>query len=195
MPGSLYAGRPAAAAHRRLRGDASLNCKNPDRPAADPTTNGIQNVKSLILGLFIAALPLGAAAFAQTVGDPVAGKKVFGKCAACHSVGPDAKNKAGPVLNGMIGQKAGEVPDYSFSNAMKNSGIVWDEAALTEYLRSPRTVVPGTKMTFPGLKKDKDIANVIAYLKTFAIDGSPAQADAQPAAEAPPPAPAPAPAG
>jgi cytochrome c len=97
---------------------------------------------------------------------------VFGKCSACHAVGPNAENKAGPILNGIVGQKAGEVPGYSFSDAMKNSGMVLDEATLTTFLKSPRKAIPGTKMTFAGLPKPQDIANVIAYLKTFAADGS-----------------------
>jgi cytochrome c len=101
---------------------------------------------------------------------------VFGRCSACHAVGPNAENKAGPILNGIIGQKAGEVPGYSFSDAMKNSGIVWDDTTLATFLKSPRKAVPGTKMTFAGLPKAQDIANVIAYLKTFALDGNPATA-------------------
>jgi cytochrome c len=97
---------------------------------------------------------------------------VFGKCSACHAVGPSAENKAGPILNGIIGQKAGEVPGYAFSDAMKNSGIVWDDTTLATFLKSPRKAVPGTKMTFAGLPRPQDVANVIAYLKTFNADGS-----------------------
>jgi len=132
--------------------------------------------KRVFMAALAVALPLGAAMAAEApAGDAEAGAKVFKKCRACHEIGPDAKNRVGPVLNGIIGQAAGEVPDYKFSDAMKNSGIVWDEAILTEYLMAPRKVVPGTKMTFVGLKKDKEIADVIAYLKSFDIDGNPAQ--------------------
>jgi cytochrome c len=127
-------------------------------------------VRRLILTLLLSAAPLGAAAFAA--GDPDAGKTVFVKCSQCHQVGPAAQNATGPILNGIIGQKAGEVPGYNFSDAMKNSGITWDEATLAAYLKSPRKVVPGNKMSFVGLPKDQDIANVIAYLETFALDGS-----------------------
>jgi cytochrome c len=127
-------------------------------------------VKRAVLTLLIAVAPLGATAFAA--GDPVAGKTVFNKCSQCHQVGPTAQNATGPVLNGIIGQKAGEVPDYAFSDAMKNSGIVWDETTLAPFLKSPRKVVPGTKMAFVGLPKDQDIADVIAYLATFDIHGN-----------------------
>jgi len=75
------------------------------------------------------------------------------------------------VLNGVVGRKAGTYPDYSYSDANKNSGITWDEATLKEYLKNPRAKVPGTKMIFPGLTKDDDITNVIAYLKQFGADG------------------------
>ncbi len=132
-------------------------------------------MKLPLLCVLIAALPLGAAlADPLPPGDPVAGKAVFQKCAGCHSVGPGAINKIGPVLNGIVGQKAGEVPGYDFSAAMKNSGVTWDEATLAQYLRAPRAMIPGIKMTFVGLQRDADLANVIAYLKTFKADGSPA---------------------
>jgi cytochrome c len=140
-------------------------------PAGARLTGGrtIRTARSIVLTILIAAAPLGAAAFAQTPsaqagGDADAGKTVFGRCSACHAVGPNAENKAGPILNGIIGQKAGEVPGYSFSDAMKNSGIVWDDTTLATFLKSPRKAVPGTKMTFAGLPKAQDIANVIAYL-------------------------------
>ncbi len=77
----------------------------------------------------------------------------------------------GPELNGVVGRKAGSVAGYNYSDANKNSGLTWDEATLTKYLRGPREVVPGTKMAFPGLTRDEDVANVIAYLKQFGPDG------------------------
>jgi cytochrome c len=128
-------------------------------------------MKRIVLMLVLAVTPFGAAAFAA--GDPVAGKVVFGKCSQCHQVGPAAQNATGPILNGIVGQKAGVVPGYSFSDAMKNSGITWDEATLAAYLKSPRKVVPGNKMSFVGLPKDQDIADVIAYLETFDEKGNP----------------------
>ena len=134
-------------------------------------------MKALLLSTLLALAPGPTASFADDLpaGDPVAGKTIFQKCAGCHSVGPGAINKTGPILNGIVGQKAGIVPGYDFSGAMKDSGIVWDEAKLATYLRAPRAMIPGVKMTFGGLQRDADIANVIAYLKSFKLDGSPAQ--------------------
>jgi cytochrome c len=103
--------------------------------------------------------------------DAAAGENTFKICKACHQIGEGAKNSVGPVLNGIVGRKAGTYPEYSYSDANKNSGITWDEATLQVYLKDPRARVPGTKMSFPGLKKDSDIDNVIAYLKQFGADG------------------------
>jgi cytochrome c len=111
---------------------------------------------------------MGGAAMAQDAG---AGEKVFAKCKICHQIGEGAKNAVGPVLNGVVGRKSGSYPDYHYSDANKNSGLTWDEATLKEYLKDPKAKVPGTKMVFPGLKSDDDIANVIAYLKQFGPDG------------------------
>jgi cytochrome c len=108
---------------------------------------------------------------AASAQDSALGEKVFLKCKAFHQIGEGAKNAVGPVLNGVVGRKAGTAADYSYSDANKNSGITWDEATLKEYLKNPRAKVPGTKMIFPGLTKDDDIDNVIAYLKQFAADG------------------------
>jgi cytochrome c len=103
--------------------------------------------------------------------DAAAGEKVFAKCKICHQIGEGAKNMVGPVLNGVVGRPAGTYPGYHYSDANKNSGLTWDEATLKEYLKDPRAKVPGTKMVFPGLTSDADIANVIAYLKQFGPDG------------------------
>lgn len=99
--------------------------------------------------------------------DAAAGEKVFTKCKACHVADQD-KNKIGPSLHGVIGRTAGTHEGFKYSPAMVEagtSGVVWDEATLTKYLHDPKAMVKGTKMAFPGLKKDEDIANVIAYLK------------------------------
>jgi cytochrome c len=119
----------------------------------------------------LAAAALVGSMGAASAQDAAAGEKVFLKCKACHQIGEGAKNAVGPVLNGVVGRKAGTAPDYSYSDANKNSGFTWDEATLTEYLKNPRAKVPGTKMIFPGLTKDQDISDVIAYLKQFAADG------------------------
>ncbi|MEX0502111.1 cytochrome c family protein [Alphaproteobacteria bacterium LSUCC0719] len=97
-------------------------------------------------------------------GDVEAGAKVFKKCKACHYVDQE-KNKTGPHLVNIIGRAAGSIEGYKYSKAMAGSGIVWDEATLTEYLRAPKKYVKGTKMAFRGLQKDDDLANIIAYLK------------------------------
>ena len=124
----------------------------------------------------ISSVLLGAGAWLASVGlaaaqDAAAGEEVFHKCKACHQIGEGAHNMVGPVLNGIVGRKAGTYPDYSYSAANKNSGITWDEATLAVYLKNPKGLVHGTKMQFPGLKSDEDIANVIAYLEQFGPDG------------------------
>ena len=123
-------------------------------------------VGSALLGLVL----LGSLSTASAQ-DAALGEKVFFKCKACHQIGEGAKNAVGPVLNGIVARKAGTYPDYSYSDANKNSGLTWDEATLKEYLKNPRAKVSGTKMIFPGLPKDEDIDNVIAYLKQFGADG------------------------
>ena len=115
---------------------------------------------------FVGAVP------ALAEGDAVAGKAVFNQCKACHQVGPEAKNGVGPVLNGIVGRKAGEAVGYNYSDANKNSGLTWDEATLKEYLTDPKAKVPGTKMIFPGIKRENQLENLIAYLKEIKADGS-----------------------
>lgn len=103
-------------------------------------------------------------------GDAAAGEKVFNKCKACHAVGEDAKNKVGPVLNGIVGAPAGKVEGFKYSPnlvELAEGGLVWDEPTLVAYLTNPKDVVPKGRMSFAGLKKEEDIANVIAYLQTF----------------------------
>jgi cytochrome c len=119
----------------------------------------------------IAGAALAASIGAAAAQDAAAGEKVFAKCKVCHQIGESAKNMVGPVLNGVVGRPAGAYPGYHYSDANKNSGITWDEASLKEYLKNPKAKVPGTKMVFPGLTSDDDIANVIAYLKQFGPDG------------------------
>ena len=114
---------------------------------------------ALSLMLFVIQIPTALAA-----GDAVKGKQIFVKCQACHSI-EKGVNKVGPSLHGIVGTKAGDVPGYNFTDAMKNSGLTWDEATLDKYLTSPRKTVPGTRMVFPGLPKEQDRQDVIAYLK------------------------------
>jgi cytochrome c len=109
---------------------------------------------------FAAAIGSGAA-LAQ--GDAAAGEKVFKKCKTCHSFDP-GKKKLGPHLKGVVGRKAGSVEGFKYSKAMAGSDITWDEASLDEFLKKPKAFLKGTKMSFGGLKKDDQRADLIAYL-------------------------------
>ena len=126
------------------------------------------------------ALALGVTAIAPfgtalADGNAQSGQMIFTTtCAICHKVGPDAANALGPVLNGVVGRKAGSYPNYNYSQANLKSGVTWDEPTLTKYLHSPMAVVPNTAMIFAGFADDQQVADVIAYLKTFAPDGKPA---------------------
>jgi cytochrome c len=104
--------------------------------------------------------------------DVAAGEKDFVVCRACHQIGPNAKIAVGPVLNGVVGRKAGTYPGYSYSPANKDSGITWTAEELDKYLTNPQAVVPHTKMIFPGLKDDQKRKDVIAYLQQFNEDGT-----------------------
>lgn len=119
-------------------------------------------------------LLLGAAIIASTpvqAQDAAAGEKVFVQCRACHQIGETARNAVGPVLNGLFGRKAGTVEGFSYSNANKSSGITWDEATFRDYIKDPRAKIPGTKMTFPGLKDPKQVDDIVAFLKQFDASG------------------------
>lgn len=121
-------------------------------------------------GSMIAAVVLLMGAPAKAEGDADKGKRVYNKCKACHMVGENAKKRVGPPLNNIIGAKAGSQDGYNYSKAMKSAGeegLVWTEEKLSQYLTKPKDVVPKTKMAFPGLKKESDRENVIAYLKQF----------------------------
>lgn len=116
--------------------------------------------------ILAAAVVSAASAQAQ---DVEAGKIAFKKCVACHAA--DAKtNKVGPHLADVINRKAASVEGYNYSKAMKDAGaagLVWDEAALAEYLAAPKAKVPGTKMAFAGIKKPTEVQDLIAYLKSL----------------------------
>ena len=108
--------------------------------------------------IFVLAL---AASPALAAGDPGHGEQVYQGCQDCHSLD---KNDVGPRHRGVFGRKAGSLPDYAYSDALKNSGIVWDEATLDKWLTDPQAFVPGVKM-FYHLDKAQDRADVIAFLK------------------------------
>ncbi len=128
-----------------------------------------------MLRAMIAAVALCASVAPAMAADPAAGEKAYAVCKACHRVGEGAKNTVGPTLNGVVGRPAASVEGFAYSEPMKKSGITWDEAALTEYLKNPKAKVPGTKMAFAGVKDDTKVADIIAYLKQFGPDGKPAQ--------------------
>lgn len=104
--------------------------------------------------------------------DLAAGEQSFKKCLPCHAVGEEARNKVGPLLNGLDGRKTGTIPGYSYTDANKNAAIVWDAATFKDYITDPRAKIPGTKMVFPGIKNEKEIADLWAYLKQYNADGS-----------------------
>ena len=121
------------------------------------------------IALFLAISAAGFLATQAQAQDAAAGEKVFGRCKACHVADTD-QNKVGPSLKGIIGKTAGTHEGFKYSPAMVKAGeggLVWNEETLAEYLRGPKAMVKGTKMAFAGLKKDDEIANVIAYLKQF----------------------------
>ncbi len=101
-------------------------------------------------------------------GNPTTGKAVFNTCGTCHSI-VAGQNKVGPSLHGIIGRHSGIVPNFRYSAANKNSGIVWTEQKLFDYLAAPQKMVPGTYMSFAGYKEPQKRADVIAYLKTNAM--------------------------
>ncbi|RYE34574.1 MAG: cytochrome c family protein [Hyphomicrobiales bacterium] len=119
---------------------------------------------ALLAAIWLAATPASAQ-------DAAAGEKSFAKCRACHQVGETAKNVIGPALNGLFGRQSGTVEGYSYSPANKNAGIPWDDASFAAYIKDPKAKMPGTKMVFAGIKNDKEITDLTAYLKQFGADG------------------------
>ena len=109
-------------------------------------------------------LVLGAQA-ARADGDPDMGKRQFAPCTACHTTEDGGPDKVGPNLHGVIGRKAGTKAGFAYSDALKNSGITWDEAKLDEWIKKPAALVPMTKMAFMGIGNDQVRSNIIAYLK------------------------------
>lgn len=154
-------------------------------PVAPPHAHGHDMSK---MAQAPAAKPVAVAGTAVE-GDVAHGRQVFKKCQACHSMQP-GKNLLGPSLAGIVGTKAGEVANYSFSTAMKQSGLTWTPEKLDAYLQDPQKVVPGNKMPFPGLKTDSDRTDVIAFLASSAEASPAAVAPAAPAANAAAPSPA-----
>lgn len=119
----------------------------------------------------LSTLIVVASSAATQAQDADAGKSSFNKCLACHAIGDGAKNKVGPQLNGLDGRKAGSAPDYNYSEANKSSGIIWNEANFKEYIKDPKAKVPGTKMSFAGIKNEKEVNDLWAYVSQFDADG------------------------
>jgi cytochrome c len=115
-----------------------------------------------LAGAALATLLLATPGFAQ---DAKEGEKAFAKCRACHSL-EDGKNGVGPSLHGVLGRKSGTAPKFNYSKAMADKGVTWDEKTLAAYLSDPKAYIPGNKMTFPGIKKDSEMQDLLAYLKT-----------------------------
>ena len=118
----------------------------------------------------VLAFAFATPAWAQDAALLDAGKRVFLKCRSCHSLEKDAGNMTGPNLWGVFGRKAGTEPDFQYSEAVKKSGIVWDEAKIDEWLSSPKSFLPGNKMAFIGLPKEEDRKAVLAYLKKKSVE-------------------------
>ena len=109
-----------------------------------------------------AFLLLTCAPAAGAEGDPTRGEQIYRRCQGCHSI--DA-NRVGPRHAGLFGRRAGSLDDYNYSDAMRASGVVWDETTLDQFLTAPRKFIPGTKMPFAGIPDAQERADLIAYLK------------------------------
>jgi cytochrome c len=132
----------------------------------------VQRGDVMMRTLIVAAALVAATANAASAQDVAKGEISFHKCLPCHAIGDDAQNKIGPELNGLDGRHSGSVANFSYSDANKNSGIVWDEAQFKDYIKDPRAKLPGTKMIFAGIKNEQEIGDLWAYLSQFNADGS-----------------------
>lgn len=115
------------------------------------------------IGMVLAVSSIAAAPAANVAN----GKALFGRCAACHTADKGGANGLGPNLYGIVGRKAGSKKDFSYSAAMRNSGIVWSNQKLDGYIAHPADVVPGNRMAFAGLPEAKQRADLIAWLSTL----------------------------
>ena len=127
-------------------------------------------MKRLTLSALV-VIASSAATSAALALDVAAGKTSFNKCMACHAIGAGARNKVGPELNGLDGRKSGTAPDYSYSDANKNSGITWNETQFKDYIKDPKAKIPGTKMAFAGIKNEKEINDLWAFIEQYDKDG------------------------
>jgi cytochrome c len=124
----------------------------------------------MIKTVFVVVALIGSSVTALAQ-DLAAGEQSFKKCLPCHSVGEGAKNKVGPLLNGLEGRKSGTIEGFTYTDANKNSGLTWDEAVFRDYIKDPRAKIPGTKMIFAGIKNEKEISDLWAYMRQFDAEG------------------------
>lgn len=127
--------------------------------------------KSVLAAAAAAVLAASAAVVPAQAGDLAAGATSFKKCAACHDVGEKARNKVGPVLNGLEGRKSGTIAGYKYSDANQAAAIVWTEATFKEYIKDPKAKIPGTKMVFAGIRSEKESDDLWSFLKQYGADG------------------------
>jgi cytochrome c len=144
----------------------------PSAESSDPSDqphkeHPMKKLSLSVLAVFV-SMAGASSALAQ---DAAAGENSFKKCLACHSIGEGAKNKVGPVLNGLDGRKSGSVEGFSYSEANKGSGITWDKEQFLDYIKDPKAKIPGTKMAFAGIKNEKEANDLWAYISQFDKDG------------------------
>ena len=144
-----------------------------DRAAYWPAhlANGDRMIRIFFVTISIVATTSFAMLQKAAAQDVEKGQRSFNKCLPCHAIGPGAENKIGPELNGLDGRHAGTAANFNYSEANKNSGIVWNEATFKDYIRSPQAKIPGTKMAFAGITNPQEIQDLWAYLKQFNADG------------------------
>jgi len=131
----------------------------------DPT-GATRMTKAVIAGFLLIA-----ATGASSAQDLAAGEQSFKKCLPCHAVGEEARNKVGPLLNGLEGRKSGTIEGFSYTEANKNAAVTWNEESFLDYIKDPRAKIPGTKMVFAGIKNEKEARDLWAYLKQFNAEG------------------------
>jgi cytochrome c len=122
---------------------------------------------------WIAAMLFGLSTSPALAQDVAAGETSFRKCLPCHAVGADARNRIGPLLNGIEGRKCGSVGSYNYSEANRSCAFTWDEAIFLDYIKDPKAKIPGTKKVFAGIKEKTEATDLWAYLKQFSLDGRP----------------------